>query len=94
MPVYEIEQYESVIKKYKVEAADATQALLILAERGGDSIDQQEMEQSEITEYGISFSDEAVEALDIDTEVIRSEYNSDKNHEYLEAIASIKLEEE
>ena len=88
MKKFIIQQYETTIFAYEVEAENLTEALLAVRCGEADMLEQIEIEPIVNSDIGLSF--EEVEDMDIDLERIRSEFNEDRNSEFLESIHKIE----
>lgn len=86
MKKYEVTVFQLARCTYAVEAVSMEEAIKQV-NPDGHLIDQYVMDEF-VDQYGMSF--EEAEAIGIDTEIIRSEYNFDRNHGYVENLSSIR----
>ena len=88
MPKFIIEQYETMVNRYEVEADSMMEALIDFREGSvGDFVGHTDISPYANNELGMSFE---VLPEEIDIEEIRANFNEDRNSEYLESIHSIK----
>jgi rubrerythrin len=93
MPKFVIEQFERVVNVYEVEADNATQALLDFRQgMVGDFLGQTGDFPEAANDHGISF--EELQDSGLDLELLRKEFNEDRNSEYLESIKSFQQDDE
>ena len=92
MPKFLISQLEVVSNKYSVEADTKTDALIELRYGNGDFVGPDKIESESCDERGMSFEEFGDDELDFDR--IRSEFNADRNNDYIESVYSIEEESE